>query len=108
MKNNDWLLNAFLSIMYSSTRKKPTDEELDYLYTYLDVKVDSTNKIIYYDAIYHFKRWYPKFIIFFLAKYRIKNHLKKTKAPQSLYLLYAEFAKYTVNSAFKAYCRCSD
>jgi len=108
MSYKNWLFDHYSKIFKDSTGTYPNDMEKEFLKKFLNIAEESKGKEIYYMSIYMLKRWYPKFFVFIFISYSIKKYFIKTNAPESLILLNKEFAKYTLNSAIKTYCKVGD
>ncbi|QEZ89313.1 hypothetical protein ACIB15232_1201 [Aliarcobacter cibarius] len=59
-----------------------TNDVKVYLYKFSDSSKMSTSKYLYYEAVYMFKKFYPKFLVHTIILYKLKKILKKENAPQ--------------------------
>ena len=100
-----WLTTMYSGIFENTTGSKPTKEEREFLSKFFDVYTESQGKQIYYDGIFHFKRWVPQPIIYLTIKLKVLYHFKKLEAPHSLILLHQQFAKQTFESAKRKYSK---
>jgi hypothetical protein len=106
---DNWIYRDFKNIFIKKTGVTMLeDDELIFLSKFTDVEKDSPNKIIYYNALFRFKRWYPKKIVYYLVFLEYIYVFYKNKAPKSIKKLVKDFAFYTYFSALKAYSKNSD
>jgi uncharacterized membrane protein YadS len=78
-------------------------EEENYFLNFSNSSIMSTSKIIYYNALLYYKRWCPRFLIYFIIKNKVKKALKNENAPETIQNLYKEIAKIICLSAMGAY-----
>lgn len=81
------------------------DKDFLYLLNFTNVLEDSKSKDFLYQTVFRLKRWYPRFLIYFLLKIELKHYLKKSEASKNIQSLYKEYAKLIFNHAFRMYCR---
>jgi len=108
MYNKSWLYQSMSKVFQAETGTKFTKEEQEYAYTMFSVSEDTAAKIVYYNAVYRFKRNYPKFLVSILIQYEFKKMLKETNAPDSIIAISSKLAQVSFFGALKAYCKISD
>jgi len=89
--------------------KKYLDKkEATYLSYFSDTSIMSSSKRIYYHGLLYFKRFYPKFLVYFIVRIQVKKVLKKENAPESIQKLYKQIAEIIYLSAMGAYSKGKD
>lgn len=107
--SNSWLSKEYVNIFKDVTGvKKLEKDEEKFIVDFFDISSNSTAKEVYYNAIYRYKRGYPKFFILFFIKRAFKYEFKLQKAPESFIEISDKFAKKMAFDAMKFYCRISD
>ena len=94
--------------MYEDMFKKKTgakfsQEEAEYVLVYGNASYVSSSKKIYCYALYCMRRFFPLFLVRLIVQKRVKETFQKENAPQSIQLLYKDFAEVLLNTAMKNY-----
>ncbi|MBP6712702.1 hypothetical protein [Aliarcobacter cryaerophilus] len=94
--------------MYEDMFKKQTgaeftEDEARYVLTYGNASYMSSSKKIYCHALYCMRRFFPLFLVRLIVQKRVKETFQKENAPQSIQLLYKDFAEVLLNTAMKNY-----
>ena len=84
-------------------KKRLEEEEENYFLNFSNSSIMSTSKIIYFNALFYYKKGYPRFLIYFIIKNKVKKALKNENAPETIQNLYKEIAKIICLSAMGAY-----
>lgn len=94
--------------MYEDMFKKKTgaefmQDEARYVLIYGDASHMSSSKKIYCYALYCMRRFFPLFLVRWIVQNKVKETFQKENAPQSIQLLYKDFAEVLLNMAMKNY-----
>lgn len=94
--------------MYEDMFKKKTGadftkDEAKYVLVYGNASYMSSSKKIYCYALYCMRRFFPLFLVRWIVQNKVKETFKKENAPQSIQLLYKDFAEILLNTAMKNY-----
>lgn len=94
--------------MYEDMFKKKTgaafsQEEAQYVIVYGNASHMSSSKKIYCYALYCMRRFFPLFLVRLIVQKKVKETFQKENAPQSIQLLYKDFAEVLLNTAMKNY-----
>ena len=80
-----------------------TEDEARYVLVYGNASHMSSSKKIYCYALYCMRRFFPLFLVRLIVQKRVKETFQKENAPQSIQLLYKDFAEVLLNTAMKNY-----
>ena len=96
-------MDMYEDMFKEKTGAKFTQDELKYVFVYSDSSRMSSSKKIYSHALYCMKRFYPLFLIRLIVQMKVKQTFMRENAPQSIQLLYKDFAEIILYSAMKKY-----
>lgn len=96
-------LDMYKDMFKNKTGSELTQEEKRYILVYGNTSYMSSSKKIYCHALYCMRRFYPLFLVRFIVQYKVKKTFENEDAPQSIQLLYKDFADIILNTAMKNY-----
>ena len=85
--------------------KRLTKEEDEFLSKFTRLQNDSPAKIIFFNVVDRFYRFYPKFLIRFLVRKDLKKAFKREKAPISIYKISDALAEDIFFKAMFYHCK---
>lgn len=106
--SSSWLFEDYKKIFEDKTGSTLPNEEAEFLKKYFNPYSNfAPGKHLYYLSVFRLKRFYPRFVVYFLIKMKLYKDF--TAAEQdSLKSLYEDFAKHFIHEVTKAYCKFSD
>jgi len=108
-RTNNWLYENYKDEYIKQTGITELEQdEKEFLSSMFNAYKETKEKEIYYDAVYKFKRGYPRFLIFFEINKNLKKAFIQHNAPISLVKAHKVFARRILIEAQKAYCKVSD
>ena len=103
--SKNYIKNQYVLVYKNQTGvTKLTDKE-DNFFTKFTKIDDSHARIIFFNAVYKLKRFYPKFIIYFCIHKELKKIFKKENAPNEIQKLSSFFAKDILMKSIIFYCQ---
>lgn len=101
----DWLSSSYVLMFEEATGSRANIAERNFIKDFFNSEFESLGKIIYYEAVFEFKRGFPQLIIYHKIKFRILYNFKKQDAPKSLVAIHSKFAKKLFEFAKRKYCQ---
>jgi hypothetical protein len=98
-----FLFDKFKDMFKEKTGAAFSQEEAQYVIVYGNASYMSSSKKIYCHALYCMKRFFPLFLVRLIVQKKVKETFQKENAPQSIQLLYKDFAEVLLNTAMKNY-----
>ena len=98
-----FLFDKFKDMFKEKTGEEFTEDEARYVLVYGNASHMSKSKKIYCYALYCMRRFFPLFLVRWIVQKKVKETFHKENAPQSIQLLYKEFAEILLNTAMKNY-----
>jgi hypothetical protein len=101
----DWLISSYILMFEETTGSRANSIERNFINNFFNSEFESLGKIIYYEAVFEFKRGLPQLIIYYKIKFRVLYNFKKQDAPKSLVAIHSQFAKKIFEFAKRKYCK---
>ena len=104
--SKNYIKNQYIKVFQDETGcENLTEEEDEFLSRFTDIEEVSQAKIIFFGAVLRFARFYPKFMIRFLARIELKKAFEIEKAPISFKKITNNLADIIFYQAMFYFCR---
>lgn len=104
--SKNYIKNQYIAVFKEEKGiKKLTKEEDEFLTVFTNIDDISPAKIIFFNAVYRIRKFYPKTIVCFLVHYSLKKAFKREDTPESICSISKALAEDICFKALFYYCK---